>query len=412
MASSREYESHTTEEKTSLSLQVSDGAGKEPFAPSNVRGRLDSYESSTASLVRQSETRTGGSVRIVNGNGGGQAAATEKRASVERTEVSVSSVSQTRKSAFMGALTNGAPCAAPLSAPEVSDLEELKARVLKKMLEVLHGVRDKEPLAFGEHTKGRMLDLRSAAYQAMDFRMELFSVGADAPQAGTTSGGTLWRKVTQTNVTQYERETTAFQSQGFATTEDGRAIHFDVAFSMSREFTSNYESIKSENVIMTDPLIINLDRDVTSLSGAKFEFDLDSDGQTESVSFAGEGSGFLALDADGNGAIDDGSELFGTQSGDGFADLAAYDDDGNGWIDENDAVYDKLRVWTKGADGADNLLTLKEADVGAIYLDSAGTEFSLKEAATNETQGVIRRTGMYLKESGGVGTLSHVDLRS
>lgn len=42
----------------------------------------------------------------------------------------------------------------------------------------------------------------------------------------------------------------------------------------------------------------------------------------------------LSLDQNGNGEIDNGTELFGTKSGDGFADLARYDLDYNGWIDE------------------------------------------------------------------------------
>ncbi|MBR4211192.1 MAG: hypothetical protein IKR84_02235, partial [Oscillibacter sp.] len=62
------------------------------------------------------------------------------------------------------------------------------------------------------------------------------------------------------------------------------------------------------------------------------------------------------------------------------------------------------------AQGNDKLMGLKEANVGAIYLGSADTEFSLKDA-DNETNGVIRKTGVYLKETGGAGTLSHVDLR-
>ena len=45
----------------------------------------------------------------------------------------------------------------------------------------------------------------------------------------------------------------------------------------------------------------------------------------------------------------------GCLSGDGFQDLAGYDQDGNGWFDENDAVYDKLQVWSKDADGTDRL---------------------------------------------------------
>ena len=161
---------------------------------------------------------------------------------------------------------------------------------------------------------------------------------------------------------------------------------------------------------MTDPLVINLDSNVASVSDMKFLFDLDADGKEEEISFAGRGSGFLALDKNGDGKINDGSELFGTKSGDGFGDLAAYDEDGNGWIDEADSVFKDLKIWTKDENGKDVLMNLKDADVGAIYLGSAQTEFSLNNQATQQTNGIIRKTGVYLKESGGVGTVQHVDL--
>ena len=306
------------------------------------------------------------------------------------------------------------------------DLQNAKKSVLEAMLELLNGKSKFDPLQLGELKKGDVLDLRGSASKAADMRVQLFGANASAisvsisvgrnaadglPVGGTTAAGTVWKRITARSVESSEYESTTFETQGYAVTEDGRSFNIDVALNMSRAFTANYDALTSEEFIMTDPLIINLDSNVTSLSGAKFEFDLNSDGQREEISFAGEGSGFLALDANGNGVIDDGSELFGTQSGDGFADLVAYDDDGNGWIDENDSVYSELRVWTKDADGADTLLDLKEANVGAIYLGSAETEFSLKDADTNETQGVIRKTGVYLKETGGTGTLSHVDLR-
>ncbi|MBQ8547586.1 MAG: hypothetical protein IJ427_03720, partial [Lachnospiraceae bacterium] len=111
-----------------------------------------------------------------------------------------------------------------------------------------------------------------------------------------------------------------------------------------------------------------------------------------------------------DGTINDGSELFGTKSGDGFADLAAYDGDGNGWIDEADEVFSKLKIWTKDENGENLLLNLKEADVGAIYLGNANTQFSLNNAETNETNAIVRKTGVFLKESGTVGTVQHVDL--
>ena len=125
---------------------------------------------------------------------------------------------------------------------------------------------------------------------------------------------------------------------------------------------------------------------------------------------AGRSSGFLALDKNKDGKINDGSELFGTRSGDGFKDLASYDEDGNGWIDENDSIWKDLKVWTKDENGRDYLMDLREANVGAIYLGSAQTEFSLNRMADNQTDGIIRRTGVYLKETGEAGTIQHVDL--
>lgn len=296
---------------------------------------------------------------------------------------------------------------------DMRNYEDLKTTLLRRMLDLLNGKKPENPLAMGEYTRGQVLDLRSSATMETFQVARLFAIGGGESglAMGTTASGTVWERVTTNSTSHTEAEATAFRSQGFAVTEDGRSLHFDVELSMSRSFTSQFQSISSEKYLLTDPLIINLDRDITSVSDVKFSFDLDSDGKQEWISFAGEGSGFLALDANENGAIDDGSELFGTQSGDGFGDLAAYDTDGNHWIDENDAVYSRLRVWTKDTEGNDQLRDLKEANVGAIYLGSASTEFSLNDAATNETNAVIRRTGIYLRETGEVGTLSHVDLK-
>ena len=295
-------------------------------------------------------------------------------------------------------------------------IDDLRVSLLNRMLEVLSGKGRFEPISLKGLKKGDVLDLRGSAARAAGMRAQLFSgrelsFSVSGSMTGTTSAGTLWQRVTATSVERSEREYTAFRSNGYAVTEDGRGISFGVEFAMSRSFSERFDAFSSETYILTDPLIINLDSDVTSVSDTKFLFDLDGDGEKENISLAGGGSGFLALDANGNGVIDDGSELFGTKSGDGFADLAAYDEDGNGWIDENDAVYSKLSVWVKDADGNDRLLSLKEANVGAIYLGSVSTEFSLNDEATNETNGVIRRSGVYLKETGGAGTLSHVDLR-
>ena len=56
------------------------------------------------------------------------------------------------------------------------------------------------------------------------------------------------------------------------------------------------------------------------------------------------------------------------------------------------------------------MINLKDADVGALYLGKASTEFSLKSEDRHDLNGVIRSSGIFLKESGGAGTMQHVDL--
>ncbi len=208
-----------------------------------------------------------------------------------------------------------------------------------------------------------------------------------------------------------EKEAVQVQAGGFVQTEDGRSISFGVSLNMSREFASMVNIETTKQVVLTDPLVINMDDLPAGTREMTFQFDIDADGKMDEISMLREGSGFLALDRNGDGKINDGSELFGTRSGNGFSDLAVYDQDGNGWIDENDEIFSKLLIWSKDKDGNDVLKSLKEADVGAIYLASAASQFSITDEKENNVQGVVRSTGIYLRESTGkAGTVQQVDL--
>lgn len=208
-----------------------------------------------------------------------------------------------------------------------------------------------------------------------------------------------------------EKEAASFSTTGTVVTADGRSIDFNMDVYMSRSFTSYaQENLNFGSPKMTDPLVINLDSPIADVSDQKFYFDLDADGHEEYISMLNAGSGFLALDKNGDGVINDGSELFGAATGDGFADLAKYDSDGNGWIDENDPIFDRLMIWRKNPDGTDSLCGIGKAGVGAIYLGSSDTPFSLTAGQDNHTNARIRKTGMFLYENGNAGTIQHLDL--
>ena len=238
------------------------------------------------------------------------------------------------------------------------------------------------------------------------------AVDLRSPSVAEQGTGRLMTRVTASYDVINESEAVSFKTIGMARTDDGREIDFNVEFGMSRSFSAAFQSLTMENysVALCDPLVINVDASVTDLSDRKFFFDLDCDGKEEEISKLGKGSGFLSLDRNGDGKISDGSELFGTKSGDGFKDLSGYDSDHNGWIDEGDAIFNRLKIWYMEDGEDEKLISLKDAGIGAIYLGNADTDFSDRNAVNGAINGVIRKTGIFLKENGITGTLQHVDL--
>ena len=209
-----------------------------------------------------------------------------------------------------------------------------------------------------------------------------------------------------------ETEQTAFSASGVIKTADGQTIKFDLQLAMSRSYSeeSNISvQVGAPEAKTQDPLVINFGGTAAQLTNTRFQFDLDANGTKENINFVQPGSGFLVLDKNQDGKANDGSELFGPKTGNGFNELAALDDDKNGWIDENDAAYKDLRVWTKDAAGKDSLMTLQEANVGAIALAHVATPFDIKDSA-NQLQGQVRSSGVYLQESGNVGSIQQIDL--
>ncbi|MGB4467176.1 MAG: VCBS repeat-containing protein [Azovibrio sp.] len=207
-----------------------------------------------------------------------------------------------------------------------------------------------------------------------------------------------------------ETESTTFAARGLIKTGDGREIAFQLEMTMSRSYAETSDiSLRLGDAVVKDPLVLNFSGQAAQLTDTRFEFDLDADGQKDSINFVKSGSGFLVFDRNGDGAINNGREMFGALTGDGFKELAALDDDRNGWIDENDSAYRDLQVWRKNSQGQDDLSTLQEANVGAISLARVATPFAVKDT-NNQLQGQIQNTGIFLQETGEAGTIQKIDL--
>lgn len=207
-----------------------------------------------------------------------------------------------------------------------------------------------------------------------------------------------------------ESESRSFASTGTITMDDGKTIDFTLSLRQSQSRTYEYsENIQIQERPMTDPLVINFGSATAQLTDTLFEFDMNGDGKSGMFATLGSGSGYLVFDRNGNGKVDDGSELFGPQSGSGFSELAKYDDDGNLWIDANDEIYNSLSVWVQTADGSQELRSLEEVGVKALYVGSINDSFTLANGQ-GIPLGQITASGIYLTTDGEVRTLEEVNL--
>jgi hypothetical protein len=252
----------------------------------------------------------------------------------------------------------------------------------------------------------------SSAYLAQQLTEQTtqLNVIVSAVNARPGSAG-LGVQVEVQSVLQVEREESlVFEALGQVQTEDGRQIDFMLALDFSRYTRAEQTNLFQGQLNLIDPLMINLNGGAVELSDQSFSFDLNADGQNENIARTAAGSGYLVFDKNNNGIIDDGSEMFGPQSGNGFADLAQYDDDGNGWIDENDAIFSQLSLMEFDDEGP-TLRSAAEAGLGALYLGSAASNYELKNDA-GQVRGVIARSGVALNENGEALLLQEVHLNT
>lgn len=137
-----------------------------------------------------------------------------------------------------------------------------------------------------------------------------------------------------------------------------------------------------------DPLALDLNGngkiDTISSSRSSAYFDFNGDKIYEKAGWIAPGDGLLAVDLNDNGIIDDLSELFGTRSIAGFADLKQrMDINGDNMVDAADDGFSKLRIWRDAnGDGvvqAGELATLAQLDITAIGLHAEAVHIASED---------------------------------
>jgi hypothetical protein len=254
-----------------------------------------------------------------------------------------------------------------------------------------------------ERMSGNKIEL----FDTQKFQQNIDDIHNRAAQAVQGQGGNP-NDMMQIATYEYESQSNKLQFSGEIELENGKKTSFSFAVSFAQEYESvSLEMVKREE--LKDPLVISFTTKPVTLSDKRFDFDIDADNQQDNIAMLSAGNGFLALDRNGDNKINDGTELFGALSGNGFADLAQYDDNQDGYIDENDSIFKELSVWIKN-ENEDELVSLGKLGIGAISLQSVDSPFTLRNPEDqDEKLGYIRKSGFYLNEEGKAGLIQQLD---
>ncbi|MGV8867199.1 MAG: SdrD B-like domain-containing protein [Janthinobacterium svalbardensis] len=131
------------------------------------------------------------------------------------------------------------------------------------------------------------------------------------------------------------------------------------------------------------PIVIDLNGDgVHTIARADFHgsFDLLGTGSAIQSGWVSAHDGLLAIDSNGNGKIDNISELFGgNEKGTGFAKLSSYDSNGDGVVDAKDDKFAELRIWrdanSNGVTDDGELMSLHDAGVASLTVSYTALPF-------------------------------------
>jgi len=245
--------------------------------------------------------------------------------------------------------------------------------------------------------------------------LEDASPQAPAPTSAQTSSGPSpragWGLELDIERQVVETQSSNFTAKGSIVTTDGKVIAFDATFAkQSTSINVEKVSLRAGDARMQDPLVLLYSGTQAELAESMTRFDLNADGRLEQLPAIANGA-YVVHDKNGNRQVDDGTELLGALSGDGFADLQALDDDKNGFVDTGDRQYENLYAWQPTGDGQGTLTRLSAAGVGALYATNVATPFDLK-AQNGVVQGRVRTTGIYVTEQGLVRPMEQIDLKA
>lgn len=210
--------------------------------------------------------------------------------------------------------------------------------------------------------------------------------------------------------------TTGRQSQALTTEEMSASLARRNSYELNLKFRQNTSveerigiSLEELGIKKVDPLVLDLDGKGIQLTeaGKGAIFDVTADGKLDSTAWVKGNTALLTYDRNGNGVVDNGSELFGDQNGaaDGFEELGKYDTNGDRKITILDPIFKALKLY-RDLNGDGKMSKNEFSSLSELGIKALNLNFMRTSADINGNSLILN--GSFEREDGSTGQLADV----
>ncbi|ALR03776.1 calcium-binding protein [Xylella fastidiosa] len=308
--------------------------------------------------------------------------------------------------------------------------------IIKNRIETLKIIGELgSDLVHSDGFSGMWDSIRNAANKRYQSEKELYQTlygGADDVLSGATATWNRWMQPLFDQLREMIRDSIQHGADAVRQTLHDWWTHIGDAFHRlgeklhkdSESFTDLLHDLFDQSrdyVTPCDPLALDLDGDgiETVAPGKHILFDHDGDGIKHASGWVKSDDGLLVLDRNGNGRIDNGNELFGTETvlsngrkaASGFEALRDLDSNADGVFSAADRRFNEVRVWRDlnqdGQSQANELFTLSSLGIASITLTPTTTPpISMPLGNGN----FVGASGIYTRTDGRTGGINDLQL--
>jgi len=246
-----------------------------------------------------------------------------------------------------------------------------------------------------------------------------------------TIDGNQYRQQEQVSVTTLstEQQQLNFAMQGEFII-DNKKVDLNYQLNLQASYSS-MRSITTTAAALKDPLIIQFGARSIGHITDYAQFDINNDNKQNDLPIFSGDVGYLVFDKNNNNRVDNGGELFGPTTNNGFSELAQLDSNNNGFFDNQDDKFSQVYIWqpkqakTNNNEQSlgeqpntqankQNLVSLSQAGIKAISLNAIATQFNFRDQSKSGNGAInaqLTQTSFAITENNQALGVHQIDVR-